>query len=188
MEPTTNKMETFFLAVANLITSGAIKRGKDYKLVEESNGKVLYLHVESIYSHYNALLGSNSLSITHLRGYLERSPAFIKYKPTQFQWNEPINDSVCRKHKVNVCAVMLCYDTLKEKYNIDLERYSIEEFEAAILAKGIPIENIDEIKLKGRFVSMAIGYVNNQKCTWNTVGKCFLKSGAPNQQYNLIFE
>lgn len=188
MEPTKNKMEIFFLAIAQLIASGKIKRGKDYKLVEESNGKVLYLHIESIYSHYNALLKSDSLSISSLRSYLESSPAFVKYKSIQFRWQEPINDTVNRKHSVNVCAVMLCYDTLKGKYNIDFERYSIEEFEAAIIAKGIPVEDIDEIKQKGKFVSQAIGYINNQKCTWNAEGKCFMKSGTPYQLYNLKFD
>lgn len=188
MEPTTNKMETFFLAMAQLITSGTIKRGKDFKLKEEANGKVLYLHIESIYSHYNALLGINSLSIIYLRTYLESSPAFVKYKSTRFKWNDPINELVSRKYTRTICAVMLCYDTLKEKYNINFEKHSIAEFEAAIIAKGVPVENIDEIKQKGKFVSMALGYVNNQKCTWDAEGKCFMKNGTPYQLYNLNFD
>ena len=188
MVPTTNKIETFFIALAKLIASGTIKRGKDFKLKEEANGKVLFLHVESIYSHYTALLKEDSLSINDLRTHLETSQAFIKYRSTRFQWNEPINEVVNKKHSVDICAASLCYDTLCSKYNINLERYSIGELETAIQAKGISVKEIDEIKLKGQFVSMAIGYVNNQKCTWNSEGKCFMKDGTPNQRYNLLFE
>lgn len=188
MASTNNKLETFFLTVAHLIASGALKRGKDYKLVEESNGKSLYLHIESIYAAYQTEANGAHYSVMDLKKHLSDSPFFVKFLPTKFTWNEPINDTVCRKHIANVCAVMLCYDTLKAKYNIDIERYSIEDFESAILAKGFSVENIDEIKLKGKFVSMVIGYVNNQKHTWNSDGKCFIKNGTPYPFYNLKFE
>lgn len=190
MEPkTTNKLESFFTTLNQLIAQGEIKRGKDFKLVEETNGKVLYLHMESIYAMYCKAVGLGATRLDDLRCLLHHAPFFVKYaKSVQFKWKDPINDIVDKQIIKNISAPMLCYDTLKGKYNIDLERYSIEEFEAAILAKGISVEKIDEIKQEGKFVSMAIGYVNNQKCTWNTVGKCFMKSGTPNQRYNLIFE
>lgn len=189
MEPTKSKLDTFFSTVNQLIGKGELKRGKSFKIVEESNGKVLYIDTEAVYAAYAGVLGLKAVRLMDIRHLLQNAPFFVKYaKVVNFRWEEKLSDTACINYTKNISAPMLCYDTLKEKYNIDFERYSLEEFEAAILAKGIPVENIDEIKLKGKFVSMAIGYINNQKYTWNTEGKCFMKSGTPNQRYNLIFE
>lgn len=187
MESQKSKLDIFFATLDQLITSGFVKRGKDFRLVEEPNGKVLYLHMESIHPKYQFSMGNAEfLPLIDLRAFMERSSAFVKYKSIFFQWNEPINDSVYTKHSVNVCAVMLCYETLKKKYNIDFEKYNVEEFEAALRYRKV---EIDEIILKpGRYVYKSIGYINGQKHIWKSDGKCFSKNGTPNQRYNLKFE
>lgn len=186
---TGNKLDSFFAILNQLIAKGEIKRGKDFRLMEGCNGKVLSLHMESIYTSYAEAVGVEAARLMDIRHMLQNSQFFIKYaKVVQFRWKETLRDTVNINHAVNISAPLFCYDKLKEKYNINLERYTVEEFENALLAKGIFFENLDEMKLKGRYVSETVGYINNQKHIWNSEGKCFMKDGTPNKRYNLIFE
>lgn len=185
MDHTKSKLEIFYITLEQLIASVAIKRGKDFRLVEKANKKVLYLHIESIYHHYRAAVKEQEcLSIAFLRTYLENSHAFIKYKPIQFEWNERMNETVSRKHVANACSVMLCYDIIRSKYGIDFEKYRLEEFETALLKKKV---EIDEIIQRGKFVNKAIGFILGQKHIWKADGSCYTKNGNPNPKYNLKF-
>lgn len=186
---TGSKLESFFTILNQLIVKGKIKRGKDFRLMEECNGKVLSLHMESIYASYAKTVGVEAVSLMDIRHMLQNSQFFIKYaKVVQFRWKETLRDAVTINHTVNISAPLFCYATLKEKYNINLERYTVEEVENALLAKGISFENLDDMKLQEKYVSKTVGYINNQKHTWNSRGECFMKNGTPNKRYNLTFE
>lgn len=189
MESTKSKLDTFFSTVNQLIGKGELKRGKSFKIVEESNGKVLYIDTEAVYAAYAGVLGLKAVRLMDIRHLLQNAPFFVKYaKVVNFRWEEKLSDTACINYTKNISAPMLCYDTLKEKYNIDFERYSLEEFEAAILAKGIPVENIDQIEKDGIFVNQAFGYINGHKARWDSVGRCFTKAGIPFPYFNLKFE
>jgi len=185
MTPTPDKFETFFLALEHLKLTGVIKSGKDFILKPEANGKVLYLHLESVYPLYNSLISNDVLSLSSLKSYLECSKSFVKYMPIVFKWEEPMGGIALRKHSIEACAVMLCYDILKSKYNIDFEKHTLSQFEKALLDRNV---TIDEVKFKGKYVTSAIGYILGQKHTWKADGSCYTKNGTPNPKYNLIFD
>lgn len=186
METKQTRIGGFFATISTLIMQGKLKRGKDYKISEWSNGKVLFLHLESIYPLYKDADPKSTLLLSDLNKGLSCSSAFVKYaKTVEFKWSEILVNEVPVNYKKTICCMALCYDTLKEIYRIDFERYNIEEFETALLKRKV---EIDELSLKGKFVSKAIGFIQGQKHIWNADGSCFTKSGNPNPKYNLKFE
>lgn len=183
-----NRLEMFFSAINELFAAGSLLRGKDFNLVEYSTHKELQLHMESIYPKYQQHVDSESLlSFQDLRSLLDCSSSFMVYKTASFEWKEEINDKVNKTYSVSVCAPILNYSVAQDRYNIDLERYTIREFETALLAKGIPSGKIEEMLKVGSFVYTVFGYVGRRRCKWNGDGKCFQKNGTPYPQYNLKF-
>jgi len=65
-----------------------------------------------------------------------------------------------------------------------MKQYTIQEFETALLAQKVQIE---EMKSPKKFIREAIGYKDGLRLTWNAKGKCFFnKKRKP--EYDLKFE
>lgn len=188
---TTNKLELFFTTLNQLIVKGKIKRGKDFKIVEFPDGKALYLHLESIYAIYSNAVGMEAASLIDIRNMLQSSSFFMKYtKKVKFEWKEILKDTAVVNHSVNISAPTFRYDVLKEKYNIDFERYRVEDFETALLQHKIDIE---EIRLDGGAVKFAKGTIcidekRTKELQWHVSGKCYSKYLNRVPEYDLKFE
>jgi len=51
-----------------------------------------------------------------------------------------------------------------------MSKYTTNQFETALLAKKVQIE---EFKTPDRFVREAIGYIGRKRMIWNEKGECF---------------
>lgn len=63
--------------------------------------------------------------------------------------------------------------------------YTIEQFESALLQINV---EIDEMKMKGKYVRTANGKINNKMYQWNSNGVCEDMKGIRQFEYDLKFE
>lgn len=90
---TGNKLDFFFAILNQLIAKREIKRGKDFRLMEGCNGKVLSLHMESIYASYAKAVGVEAPLLMDIRHMLQNSQFLLMNLKS---WISILNDTTLK--------------------------------------------------------------------------------------------
>lgn len=122
METKPTKLNEFFLILDQLLRARKISSGKYFKITAKKDKDLLYLNLECIFEEYSIATENPFINTKVLSENLKKSIAFLDIiKCTQFEWEEPVTDTLARVHTMNTEAAIFDYIVLKSLYNIDYE-------------------------------------------------------------------
>ena len=100
-----SRMLTFFSTLDRLIDAGQVLEGRDYKLEQTADVRLLHLNIDSVHSEYTQTISyAELLTKESLLAYLQTNEAWISFAKTFFNGSQQ-----------PVLSVVLNYDILKEK-------------------------------------------------------------------------
>lgn len=100
-----NRMLTFFSTLDRLIDAGQVLEGRDYKLEQTADMRLLHMNIESVYREYaQTTTYHDRLTKQSLLAYLQTNTAWVSF-----------GRSFCNNEQQPMQSVVFNYDILKEK-------------------------------------------------------------------------